>query len=134
MHKHRGIFIPIFRPLKESEKITMGKSDYYTIVAKLLVYLYKKYKRMNVDEEYILPLTKDFPISEEQLMETVDMMQEQGFVIGNIVKAWGGDIVLIDYQSLKITPAGIDYLQDNSKIRRICETLKEAKTIWELFL
>ena len=78
----------------------MGKSDYYTIVAKLLVYLYKKYKRMNVDEEYILPLTKDFPISEEQLMETVDMMQEQGFVIGNIVRAWGGDIVLIDYQSL----------------------------------
>ena len=75
----------------------MGKSDYYTIVAKVLVYLYKKYKRINLDEDYIAPMTKD-------------------------------------YQSLKITPEGIDYLQDNSKIKKICETLKEAKAIWELFL
>lgn len=41
---------------------------------------------------------------------------------------------MLDYQNLKITHAGIDYLQDNSKIRKICETLKEAKSIWELFL
>ena len=112
----------------------MGKTDYYTIAAKILVYLYKKYKRMKVEEDYLFPSTKDFPISEEQLTETIGMMQEQGFITGNIVRAWGGDIVVLDYQSLKITPAGIDYLQDNSKIRKICETLREAKTIWELFL
>ncbi len=111
----------------------MGKSDYYTIVAKILVYLYKKYKRMEIDEDYISPVTKNFPISSEQLDETISMMVEQGYVVGNIVRAWGGDIVMIDYHSLKITPAGIDYLQDNSKIRRICETLKEAMSIWELF-
>lgn len=112
----------------------MGKTDYYTIVAKILVYLYKKYKHINSDEDYIVPMTKDFPISEDQLLETITMMEEQKFIKGNIVKAWGGDIVTVDYQSLKITPEGIDYLQDNSKIKKICETLKEAKTIWELFL
>ena len=112
----------------------MGKRDYYTIVAKILVYLYKKYKRMKVEDDYLFPSTKDFPISEEQLTETIGMMQEQGFITGNIVRAWGGDIVVLDYQSLKITPLGIDYLQDNSKIKKICETLKEAKGIWELFL
>lgn len=112
----------------------MGKTDYYTIAAKILVYLYKKYKRMKVEEDYLFPSTKDFPISEGQLTETIGMMQEQGFLTGNIVRAWGGDIVVLDYQSLKITPMGIDYLQDNSKIRKICETLREAKTIWELFL
>lgn len=112
----------------------MGKSDYYTIVAKVLVYLYKKYKRISIDEDYISPMTKDFPIPKEQLDETIAMMMEQNFITGNITKAWGGDIVIVDYRSLKITPAGIDYLQDNSKIRKICETLKEAKAIWELFL
>lgn len=112
----------------------MGKLDYYTIVAKVLVYLYKKYKRINLDEDYIAPMTKDFPISEEQLIETIAMMDEQKLIKGNIVKAGGGDIVTVDYQSLKITPEGIDYLQDNSKIKKICETLKEAKAIWELFL
>lgn len=112
----------------------MGRTDYYTIVAKILVYLYKKYKRIDIDEEYILPMTKDFPISQEQLEDTITMMVDQSFITGNIVTAWGGEIISIDYQSLKITPAGIDYLQDNSKIRKICETLKEAKPIWELFL
>lgn len=112
----------------------MAKDDYYTLVAKILVYLYKKYKQKDVEEDYISPLTKDFPVKEEQLMETVSMMIEQGLVKGTCVKALSGDNVIIDYQSLKITPDGIDYLQDNSKIRKICETLIEAKPIWELFL
>ena len=112
----------------------MAKDDYYTLVAKILVYLYKKYKQKDVEEDFISLVTKDFPVKEEQLMETVSMMIEQGLVKGTCVKAWSGDNVMIDYQSLKITPDGIDYLQDNSKIRKICETLIEAKPIWELFL
>ena len=112
----------------------MAKDDYYTIVAKILVYLYKKYKQKDIDHDYISPLTKDFPIKEEQLLETVSMMMEQGLVKGNCTKAWAGDIVMVDYNSLKITPTGIDYLQDNSKVRKICETLAEAKAIWELFI
>ena len=111
----------------------MGKSDYYTVAAKILVYLYKKYKHMEIDDDYISPMTKQFPISSEQLDETVAMMASQGLLTGKITKAWGGDILMIDYHSLKITPAGIDYLQDNSKIRKICETLKEAMPIWEVF-
>ncbi len=111
----------------------MTNDDYYTIVAKILVYLYKKYKQKDIEKDYISPLTKDFPVKEEQLMETISMMIEQGLIKCTCTKAWGG-IVMIDYNSLKITPAGIDYLQDNSKIRKICETLIEAKSIWELFM
>lgn len=112
----------------------MSQDDYYVLVAKILVYLYKKYKQNDVDEDYIAPMTKDFPVKEEQLMETIAMLIGQGYVKGKYVKSWGGDIVMIDYHSLKITPAGIDYLQDNSKIRKICETLEEAKTIWKFFM
>ncbi len=112
----------------------MAKNDYYTIVAKILVHLYKRYKQLEIDSDYIAPLSKDFPIKEEQLIETISMMIDQGLIKGNCIKAWGGDIVFIDYDSLKITPAGIDYLQDNSKIKKICETLIEAKPIWELFI
>lgn len=111
----------------------MGKTDYYTITAKILVYLYKKYKRMSVDENYILPLTKDFPISGEQLADTITMMEEQGFITAKKTYAWGGDIIMLDYQSLKIAPAGIDYLHDNSKIKKVCETLKEAAAIIDFF-
>lgn len=65
----------------------MGKSDYYTIVAKILIYLYKKYKRISIDEDYISHMTKEFPISKEQLDETIVMMMEQNYITGTIVKA-----------------------------------------------
>ena len=31
----------------------MAKDDYYTIVAKILIYLYKKYKCIGVGDDYI---------------------------------------------------------------------------------
>ena len=52
----------------------MAKDDYYVIVAKILVYLYKKYKCIEVDEDYIRPRSEAFPIEEKQLFETIDMM------------------------------------------------------------
>ena len=112
----------------------MAKDDYHVIAAKILVYLYKKYKQKEVDPNYILPLTKDFPIQEQQLIETISMLIDMELIKGKCVKAWGGDIVMINYESLKITPIGIEYLQENSKIKKVCETLIEAKMIWELFI
>ena len=66
----------------------MGKSDYYTIVAKVLVYLYKKYKRISIDEDYISPMTKDFPIPKEQLDETIAMMMEKNFITGKKIEIY----------------------------------------------
>lgn len=111
----------------------MAKNDYYSIVAKILVYLYKKYKQMDIDPDYILPMTVDFPIKEAQLFETIDMMVGQGLIKAEIIRSWSGEIVWIPIESMKILPAGIDYLQDNIKIRQIIDTLKEAKAIYSLF-
>ena len=61
------------------------------------------------------------------MFDTIEMMIDRGLIKGNVTKAWGKEIIAIDYASLKILPGGIDYLQDNSKVRKICETLKEAK-------
>ena len=112
----------------------MAKNDYYTIVAKILVYLYRKYKGLTSDSEKIIPMSGDYPVEEKQLMETIGMMQEQNFIKGIIIRDWGGEIVIVDYDSLKITPQGIDYLRENSTIRTVCETLKEAAQIWSLFM
>lgn len=62
----------------------MAKNDYYTIVAKILVYLYRKYKGLTSDNEKIIPMSSDYPVEEKQLMETIGMMQEQGFIKGAI--------------------------------------------------
>lgn len=60
----------------------MAKNDYYTIVAKILVYLYRKYKGLTSDSEKIIPMSDDYLVEEKQLIETIGMMQEQNFIKG----------------------------------------------------
>lgn len=112
----------------------MTKDDYYVIAAKILVYLYKKIKnKERMDSDYLSPMTKDFPIDEKYFFYVVEMLDRQGFIEVNMRKAWGGDIVSIDKESMRILPTGIDYLKDNSSMRKVCETLKEARSIFSLF-
>lgn len=114
----------------------MAKDDYYTIVAKILIFLYKKLKGKEKRDvkEYILPMTKDFPIEEEYMKYVLEKMSEQGFVERvSIIKAWGGTIVNIDYSEMRITPTGIDYMIENATLRKVIEGLKEAAEIASLF-
>ncbi len=61
----------------------MAKDDYYTIVAKILVYLYKKYKQKDIEQNYILPMTKNFPIYEEQHR----IIKRSGVEVENVIDA-----------------------------------------------
>lgn len=111
----------------------MAKDDYYVIAAKILVQLYKKLKCKKYDEDYFVAMSKQFPICEDYLNEIFSMLEEDGYIKGRIFRAWGGDIACIDYDSFKITVKGIDFLRDNSSIRKVCETLKEAASIYSIF-
>lgn len=112
----------------------MAKDDYYVIAAKILIYLYRKIKnKEKMDSDYLSPMTKDFPIDETYFYYVIEMLERQGFIEVNMRKAWEGDIVSIDKDSVRILPAGIDYLKDNSTMRKVCETLKEAGAIFSLF-
>ena len=112
----------------------MAKDDYFVIVSKILVYLYRKLRHeQGLDVNYIKPMSKDFPISEDYLNEVIQMLVDDGYISGNIQKAWGGVIIYVDYQNLKITNKGMEYLRDNSTIRKICEKLKDAESILSLF-
>lgn len=111
----------------------MAKDDYYVIVSRILIQLYKKLKDKKIEEDYFMPMSKQFPISDNYLQEVFSMLEENKYIKGNICRAWGGDIVYIDYDSFKITEKGIDYLKNNSTIRKICDTLSEAASIYSLF-
>ena len=114
----------------------MAKDDYYVIVCKILIFLYKKLKGKDdrKNEEYIVPLSKDFPIDEEYLMYIIEKIVEQKMVEKVIItKAWGGDVIKIDYSKMRITVEGIDYLRENSVMRKVAETLQEAMPIFSLF-
>ena len=114
----------------------MARDDYYTIVAKILVFLYKKLKKKDdrAVMDYIVPLSKDFPVDEEYLQYVLEKMSERGLVERiKITKAWGGDVAYMDYSKMRITPEGIDYMLENRTLRKVAEGLKEAAGIASLF-
>lgn len=115
----------------------MAKDDYDTLVCKILVYLYKKLKgkAREKQEDYIAPLTDDFPVSEEYMNYILFHMKDEGLIedIG-IIKAWGGTVIVTDLTEVKISPKGITYLRDNSVMRKIAGTLPAASSIMSLFI
>ena len=60
----------------------MSNNDFDVIVCKVLVYLYKKYKRIDVPKDYLTPMTKDFPVCQEMFNETLAMMLDEGLIKG----------------------------------------------------
>lgn len=114
----------------------MGADDYYTIAAKILVHLYKAIKTSKpIDMGYLMPGTEDFPITLEYFLYVLEMMQRQGFIEGLFIqRAYGGIIYQSGWSKIRILPAGIDYLRENTTVRKICETLKEATPIASLFM
>lgn len=115
----------------------MAKDDYYTIVAKILVYLYKRLKKLDktLPVDYIAPYTDDFPIDDDYMKYVISTMLDKGFISRvSIIKDMAGKPIMMDISDIQITPDGIDYLKDNNTIRKIAEVLKEAASIKSLFI
>lgn len=113
----------------------MAKDDYFVIVAKILVYLYARLKGKNEipPEEYIHPMSKEFPISEEYLDTVLDEMYGHGYIRLKTIQSWGEDVVFRDMDGIRITQEGIEYLRDNSTMRKAVDMIPMAASIYELF-
>ncbi len=115
----------------------MARDDYFVVACKILVFLYKrlKDKEKRSPEEYIIPMSRDFPITEDYLKYVVEKLSERGYVEkASIIKEWGGEIVSMDISDMQITPEGIAYLKENSIVSKLAMTMKEAAPIASLFV
>lgn len=114
----------------------MAKDDYSVIIFKILAFLYRKLKKQTniLVENYILPLTSDFPIDEDYLNYVIEQLVNESYIDQVILtKAWGGDIVYLDISRARITPKGIEYLRDNSVMKKIAFAIEEGKSIISLY-
>jgi hypothetical protein len=114
----------------------MAKDNYYTIAAKILIYLYAriKGKEKRRPEEYLVANTNEFPVTEEYFEFVLDEMQRHGYIRLQIQRAWGGSIVNMDIPDIQITQEGIDFLSENSKIRKAIEAIPAAAAVMEIFI
>lgn len=113
----------------------MAKDDMQVLFCKILIYLYKVLKdNQKKDIYYIQPRTYDFPISREYLQTILIELYEKGYIRNLIYqKAYGNDIVYFNCDDIEITYDGVVFLSENSTMKKIANTLKEAIPIFELF-
>ena len=108
----------------------MAKDDYYVIVYQILSYLYKCLKNgEKVDGNMISHESELFVINEKYWEYIMANMVEQGFIRGITIKKSPGQVYISRLDHCEITPDGIDYLCDNSRIKRAYEFAKDILDI-----
>lgn len=102
----------------------MSKDDYQVIVFKILLYFYACLKR-DITYEYETFIATVGDINRDYLHDVLLMMQDSGYIKGiKYVKAWGNEIVITsNYQEIKITEKGIDYLTQNNTMKKVKDYL-----------
>lgn len=109
----------------------MAKDDYHVVVYQILAYLYVQLKAGEKTDTKLLQADSNYlninPIYWSYIIEN---LYNQGLVSGvSISKAWGGNTVICDIENIMITPLGIEYLTDNSFLKKAKEFLKDIKAI-----
>lgn len=109
----------------------MARDDYFVIVAKILDYLYRCLKKgVAPDPERLSPDALE--INESYWNYIFYNLAEDGYIIGVSARKLMGNPdmqVKIQYGGLKITPQGIEYLTENSTIKKALQTLKTIKDL-----
>ena len=109
----------------------MAKNDYFVLVYKILSYLYKCLKKgREPSEEYLKPLTKDFPIEYSYWSYIMEHIVTDGYVENIvIIPVENSEPIIKILDNVRITPKGIEYLQDNSSMKKVAKYLKEVAVI-----
>lgn len=109
----------------------MAKDDYFVIVYQILAYLYTCLKRgERIEPEMLMYDGLLFNINQNYWAYIMENLIEQGYVKGlSNTRAGQGYYIKQQLSGCEITPKGIEYLCENSTIRKAYRFLKDAKSI-----
>ncbi|CQR25881.1 YjcQ protein [Streptococcus varani] len=110
----------------------MAKDDYHVIVYQILAYLYNCLKKgLDVDTKHLQPQGKLFNINSIYWRFILFNLMNDGYIDGiTLTKVWGEKYPQVDdLENIGITPAGIQFLTDNSFMEKAKELLKDTKSI-----
>lgn len=105
----------------------MSKSDYWVVVFKLLNYYYETMKQGKPNNEDDISAFR-LGINEPYLLDIYRNLFDDGYLTGSrIVLDYSNKYYIEDHSSVRITTKGIEYLQDNTKMKQVYKALKEIK-------
>lgn len=105
----------------------MAKNDYWVVVYKILSYYFQKMKDGGLaDENEINASALEIP--HLYLMDVYRNLFDDGFLTGTCVTGdMSGKVYIENLSLVRITTKGIEYLEDNSKMKQAYKILKEIK-------
>lgn len=109
----------------------MSKDDYFVLVYKILSYLYKCLKSgKEPSGDYLKCKTKDFPIEESYWNYVLEQITRESYVEGTvIIRIDGCNPIVKITGNMRITPKGIEYLQENSMMKKVMALAKDISDI-----
>ena len=106
----------------------MAKDDYFRIVYAILTELYGSRKEnQRVDLDSIS--AERFGINEGYLIGILKDLLDEGYTRDYIVKNSKTGRFILSLEEIEITPKGIEYLQENSLMKKVAKVLKGVKDI-----
>ena len=109
------------------KKNKIPNDDFFKIVYIILDELYACLKKdVEVNLDAISP--ERFGIEEGYMMEILWNLDNKGFITGaKIFTSEAGSRIVRNLNHIKITIDGIEYLQENTKMKKIYNALKEVR-------
>ena len=111
----------------------MAKDDYFRIVYIILRFLYENMKKgkVNVTLDELMENCNIPDIPKEYFDEILSNLINDGFVdyIGESVQFIHDAKPRTNIASIKIKPKGIEYLEENSMMKKVAEVVKNIKDI-----
>lgn len=109
----------------------MAKNDLDFILYKILLYYYGALQKKYRFDIRVFKALFDTSVDEEYWMEVVHMAADEGLITGlKFVSAWGNDGILVnDLSDGKITISGVQYLKENSSMKKVTELLSKSTGI-----
>ena len=110
----------------------MARDDYFSIVYKILQYLYDRLKAgEDPDPERLGACTEWYCINRKYWLYIMKHMIDGGYIEGAEYRTFidGDDVIHLDKAA--ITPEGIKYLLDNRMIKKVVNAIKTMKDIVE---
>ncbi len=107
----------------------MANDDMHVVMYKILAYLYSCMK--SGDKPIFEHYSHDgdvLSIPYPYWASIIQQLQENGYVSGFVIKkTWGGDTLVVPSDP-SVTMDGVEFLQDNSKMKKALKFLKDTKS------
>lgn len=106
----------------------MARDDYFVIVYKILTYLYDCLKAGDAPSIMFYG-AKAMEINRGYWLNIMESLNDEGYIRGIEIVSGGGGYRALQEIDLKITPKGIEFLQDNSMMEKAKAALRTIKEI-----